>query len=126
MTDPVRIQRHRTKGWRMPAGAIYVGRPSRFGNRFVADPTRAPGYEAQGGARRNIDLWYDWPVPDAQAAVDAFETMQAHIYTIEELALLRGKNLVCWCRLDQPCHADVLLRLANAPFSCDAVEAEHA
>jgi hypothetical protein len=26
---------------------------------------------------------------------------------------LRGKNLACWCPLDQPCHADVLLRLAN-------------
>ena len=26
---------------------------------------------------------------------------------------LRGKNLVCWCRLDQPCHADILLKLAN-------------
>jgi Domain of unknown function (DUF4326) len=27
---------------------------------------------------------------------------------------LRGKNLACWCRLDRPCHADVLLELANA------------
>jgi hypothetical protein len=27
---------------------------------------------------------------------------------------LRGKNLACWCRLDAPCHADVLLELANA------------
>ena len=29
------------------------------------------------------------------------------------LAPLRGKNLACWCPLDQPCHADVLLELAN-------------
>jgi len=35
---------------------------------------------------------------------------------------LRGKNLACWCRLDQPCHADVLLKIANAP-ACEAVEA---
>jgi hypothetical protein len=27
---------------------------------------------------------------------------------------LRGKNLACWCKPDQPCHADVLLELANA------------
>lgn len=33
---------------------------------------------------------------------------------------LRGKDLVCWCRLDQPCHADVLLELANAPLRCEA------
>ena len=28
-------------------------------------------------------------------------------------AELRGKNLACFCPLDQPCHADVLLELAN-------------
>ena len=28
-------------------------------------------------------------------------------------AELRGKDLMCWCRLDQACHADVLLRIAN-------------
>lgn len=26
---------------------------------------------------------------------------------------LRGKDLACWCPLDQPCHAEVLLELAN-------------
>ena len=26
---------------------------------------------------------------------------------------LEGKNLACWCRADKPCHADVLLELAN-------------
>ena len=31
-----------------------------------------------------------------------------------DLAELRGKDLACWCGLDQPCHADVLLELANA------------
>jgi hypothetical protein len=30
---------------------------------------------------------------------------------------LRGKNLACWCPLDQPCHADVLLRLANTTLT---------
>lgn len=32
----------------------------------------------------------------------------------EMVQVLRGKNLACWCQLEQPCHADVLLRLANA------------
>lgn len=31
-----------------------------------------------------------------------------------DLSLLRGKNLACWCPLDGPCHADVLLEVANA------------
>lgn len=26
---------------------------------------------------------------------------------------LRGKNLACWCPLDAPCHADILLAIAN-------------
>jgi hypothetical protein len=26
---------------------------------------------------------------------------------------LAGKHLACWCKLDEPCHADVLLKVAN-------------
>ncbi len=43
--------------------------------------------------------------------------------TAARLPDLRGKNLACWCRLDQPCHADVLLELANAPLRCEAADA---
>ena len=35
--SPQRIQRKRTKGWRMPKDAVYVGRPGRWGNPFIAD-----------------------------------------------------------------------------------------
>src|SRR5690348_3995079 len=35
MSEPRRIQRKRTKGWRMPEGAVYVGRGTRWGNPFV-------------------------------------------------------------------------------------------
>lgn len=34
-------------------------------------------------------------------------------YILSRLHELRGKNLACWCPLNQPCHADVLLKLAN-------------
>lgn len=34
-------------------------------------------------------------------------------------AFLGGKNLACWCHLDQPCHADVLLRIANEPQNAE-------
>ncbi|MFE7874349.1 DUF4326 domain-containing protein [Micromonospora humida] len=88
-----RIQRRRTAGWRMPAGAVYVGRPSRWGNRFGIDNTRA----SRAGA---VALFRRWVAehPEYAAAVRA------------ELA---GKTLACWCPLDQPCHADELLRIAN-------------
>lgn len=87
---PRRIQRKRTKGWRLPENTVYVGRPTKWGNPHTAGP---PGHQVtqyekllrlagQNGIR----------------------------YPFEEL---RGKNLACWCSLDQPCHADVLLELAN-------------
>jgi len=36
---------------------------------------------------------------------------------INQILELRGKDLACWCPLDKPCHADVLLRLANKAWS---------
>ena len=115
MTAPVRIQRRRIKGWTMPEGAIYVGRPGRFGNPFTV--TRTPG----GG----------WSVlSEYGRAASSGETEQrarehaVHLYEAyvrrrtspqfrAELAALAGHDLACWCRLDVACHADVLLKLAN-------------
>ncbi|WP_018825228.1 DUF4326 domain-containing protein [Salinispora arenicola] len=88
-----RIQRRRTAGWRMPAGAVYVGRPTRWGNRFGADKTSA----SRAGAVALFRLW----IAQHPEYADAVRV---------ELA---GKTLACWCPLDQPCHADELLRIAN-------------
>lgn len=50
-------------------------------------------------------------VEDQAQAVEMFERlMKANPWDVEEL---RGKNLACWCKPGTPCHADVLLRLAN-------------
>lgn len=129
---PTRIQRRRTKGWRMPEGAVYVGRPTKWGNPFVvgeyfvnrgpwADcpyPNAAPARErdavtAWGQPYREIVA----PVANRAHAVDLFRSHIAYEdidWSPEEIrAELRGRDLVCWCPLDQPCHADVLLRLAN-------------
>lgn len=93
---PKRIQRKRTRGWRMPAGAVYVGRPTKWGNPFKI------------GAPHPI-----FGVPmDAKDVVDLYELSLSE-RQLDQLGELTGKNLCCWCRLDQPCHADVLLRLAN-------------
>ena len=96
---PKRIQRKRTKGWRMPEGAVYVGRPSRWGNRWRVD-------EPLGRAL----LW------DPATVVELFriDARYAPKAAVEAwVAPLRGHDLACWCPLDQPCHADVLLELAN-------------
>ena len=101
---PIRVQRTRKKGGGIPEGAVYVGRPSVWGNRYRIGPP-APGV-----------------VATAQEAVDGFRRMWSephqHAYIRERL---RGKNLACWCPLDKPCHADALLEIANAsPASLSA------
>lgn len=40
--SPKRIQRQRTRGWKAPAGAVYVGRGSIYGNPWKVDPAAAP------------------------------------------------------------------------------------
>lgn len=107
---PQRIQRRRVKGWRMPSNAVYVGRGSRWGNPWRVGEL-GPRVEGTAAGDREYYL-------DPLLAVGAF----ARLIVPEQLAVvpdwlepLRGKDLVCWCRLDAPCHADVLLRLANMP-----------
>lgn len=117
---PKRVQRKRTKGWRMPENTVYVGRGSKWGNpwkivddgsawsesRFcVQMPHRDHGYSSLGSFRTHADAAY-W-------AVRGFERDKVSTLAPEDIATLRGKDLACWCPLDQPCHADVLLELAN-------------
>jgi Domain of unknown function (DUF4326) len=98
-TAPIRIQRKRSKGWKMPENTIYVGRPTKWGNQFNVTKTQSLDIV--------IERYRWWA-----------ETLRSQMNLDE----LRGKNLACWCPLNQPCHADVLLELANAntPPSQDA------
>ena len=110
---PERIQCRRVKGWRKPDGAVYVGRPTMFGNPFTP-----AGY---------IEVWNPKATPeDAREACVRFfkdwirEVMRGDWNHDEKLnairkaiPTLRGKDLMCWCEVGSPCHADVLLELAN-------------
>jgi len=103
---PRRVQLRRTKGWRKPEGAVVVARPSKWGNPYrIGAPTPL----------------YNWPVNRAEA-VESFRDWMSRnrTQTSRARAALAGKDLACWCALDEPCHADVLLELANIP---DAVTA---
>ena len=108
--SPRRIQRKRTRGWRMPPGAVYVGRPSKWGNPFAAgEPVSIIYYQIHHVA----------VIKTAAEAVDLFrkELMRSLLKSddsVDVLIELRGKDLACWCALDKPCHADILLKLANA------------
>jgi len=127
-----RIQRERTKGWRMPEGAVYVGRPSLWGNPWRPfdahaqsgfDPNMTARDKAAYAVRLYLDElqhWglltdYDYVVSDARLAAvsKAIEATSAMNMAEYAAIALRGRDLVCWCRLDQPCHADVLLELAS-------------
>jgi len=113
---PQRIQRKRTKGWRMPEGAVYVGRPTIWGNPFThPDPAKAVAAYGDliGGGERCFSI----EPGGLQFARDRHPSTLHWAYADfvrEYLPQLRGRDLACWCPLDQPCHADVLLRLANA------------
>ena len=107
---PKRIQRQRTKGWRMPEGAVYVGRPTMWGNPFTVVPQGSDAERAgmPTTAREAIRRYRDW----LRGREDA--SMFGNPPRRFQIRMLRGKDLACWCPLDQSCHADVLLELANA------------
>ncbi len=90
----------------MPEGAVYVGRPTKWGN-----PYRAP--TKNGVPSRGFDI----PRHVAPQILTQYEELILTSDLGDELQELRGKDLACWCPLDRPCHADVLLRLANTPHA---------
>lgn len=116
MTQPSRIQLSRRKGWKMPPNTVSVARPHLFGNPFKVSDLRDCGYTGSGIQLRGrcvvafrqwlagSSQWWQGPESDRRRAA-----------ILARLPELRGKNLACWCEPFSPCHADVLLDLANAP-----------
>lgn len=103
--SPQRIQRKRTKGWRMPEGAMYVGRPTKYGN-----PFQGAREDAQWAVDRYTEFLSE---PKHLAVVNRGLYYFNHGSYGPDIEALRGRDLVCWCALDAPCHADVLLDIAN-------------
>lgn len=111
---PQRIQLSRRKGWRKPPNTIVVARPSKWGNPFKVEDAIDVGWAKDKETAQRICVecfgrWIkgsdrDWTGPKS-------ETSRAAM--MAALPELRGKNLACWCALDQPCHADVLMEIAN-------------
>lgn len=151
MSAPVRIQRKRTTGWRMPEGARFVGRGTAFGNPFILGKTqvRTPGvhgeWEYEGRLHKvvgektyfslgcddaglPIGFWHEVQLATREQVVELFRryllgTGTQRLGTPPSLDRIRaelgGKDLACWCPLTDeqgapvPCHADVLLEVAN-------------
>ena len=109
----------------MPPNTVYVGRPTIWGSPFKASQAIEAGYLVGGGYETPYEVgsflkmcfrdwltdaglrgrrdWWQGPESDRRKAA-----------IWRHLDELRGKDLACWCPLDVPCHADVLLEWANA------------
>lgn len=127
---PKRIQLSRARGWRMPPNTVKVDRSTRWGNPF---PISRGTMSCCGQVK---PIWFvgTWDGPglwtkESEAAARAWAVRVYRVWLggrrqgflramVRET--LRGKNLACWCALDAPCHADVLLEIANGP-TCEAV-----
>ena len=92
---PERIQRRRVKGWRMPPNTVSVCRPGFFGNPFKVGNDASSQYA--------VEAYKEWLT----------DTPEGRFTAKKAVELLRGKNLACFCKIGDPCHADVLLELAN-------------
>lgn len=116
---PRRVQLSRAKGWRMPENTVKVTRPGKFGNPFIVGEEVPPNTFWRDGRYFVVEttemavlLFRHFVLrtnPEGYTGWHSFGTIAGR-----HLPELRGKNLACFCRLDQPCHADVLLELANA------------
>lgn len=152
---PKRIQRKRTKGWRVPEGAVSVCSPSKYGNPFRYrhytglvryQPSSPDQFDYEGRISAN-GTRHDWHGPDGTVTEfwvrwadraelvhlyratlldptagmrSAYPSRRGHFLkvTVDDVrAELAGRDLACWCPLDQPCHADVLLSIANGAAS---------
>lgn len=115
MSDPVRIQRRRDKGWRKPVDAIVVTRPTMWGNPFpVCDM-----FSREDAVRMHRELvltgetWWG-PEGDRHRFTRRPDKGPMNVPTVDVIRReLAGRDLVCWCPLDEPCHADTLLAIAR-------------
>lgn len=126
---PKRIQLSRAKGWRKPPNTVVVSRPTKWGNPFkVGDYAMIGDYDP-----KNVFKFIYIVTPYRDVAerkpgkftlIDSQETAVRFFRRLCKetnwckinpriITELRGKNLACWCKPGTPCHADVLLELAN-------------
>lgn len=92
--NPIRIQRSRQHKQVSPNGLpiVYVGRRSKYGNPY----------------KSGIDF------ETVEECINNYEIRVQQVFTKEEIIKdLGGKNLSCWCKIGEPCHADILLKIAN-------------
>ncbi|MBA4852047.1 DUF4326 domain-containing protein [Emticicia sp. BO119] len=91
-TNPTRIQRKRTKGFKLPANTVCVTRGTRWGNPFKIGETMT-----------------------REESIEKFKQLISNEETLKLIKQqLKGKNLACYCPVGVACHGDLLLEIANS------------
>lgn len=107
---PQRVQMTRKRPWRVEhPDAVIVARPSKWGNPFRAGGTtrvHPDGAVSVSTVEESVRLYRFW----VEGTIEVPGVMRPGTAEVETLA---GRDLACWCRPESPCHADVLLDLAN-------------
>ena len=117
---PIRVQRKRVKGWKMPPNTVCVTRGTAFGNPFTVGGWFKMGNGKPGMAYLQC---YDEEMAKAEGFTYMRDSAQAvgwfrryrelYPYSPADIGNLRGKNVACFCGVGDPCHGDVLLEIAN-------------
>lgn len=130
---PVRVQRKRSKGWKMPENTVYVGRPTKWGNPFklVGDTVYIDAshrrkvlnkwvYLCQGDVEKVVRLYKCvvtgfMQIGDYGIEIDSLKDISVWVkhFRSQEFSILKGKNLACFCPITCSCHADILLEIVN-------------
>lgn len=116
---PERIRLSRAAGWRMPPNTVKVDRTTKWGNPFKDGEVACVWHRSAAWPhdlyRDCFRVSGDWhAVALFRHAMERQPDWYHDSWQAPDVAELRGMNLACWCHLGAPCHADVLLELANA------------
>lgn len=134
---PIRVQRSRKKRWRMPENTVYVGRGSRWSNPFrvvlesnnrffvasdgsdhckeILSKFCNPGFETKDeAAKLSIKCYTYYLTPYTHDKGSMMDFYESEMRIEDAVEALKGKNLACWCKLDETCHADWLLKMVNS------------
>lgn len=112
MSSPIRVQRKRVKGYKMPENTVSVTRPGKWGNPFKVN---MPVPEEWVSKLNHDDHFHfmKFECGYVDGAENAVWLFRHYVAPTLDLTELRGKNLACFCKIGDACHADVLLELAN-------------
>lgn len=130
---PIRIQRSRKRGFKMPPNTVYCGRGSRWGNPYKVDDRSVYKLEnfskrkgvfpiwsfvercesPEAAKKRCLELFSEHILPYKHNGGDMQDFLVSQAILEDIQSEIGGKNLACWCKLEEPCHVDIYLELAN-------------